>query len=66
MTAQTNLTSKSRILPAIIQFCGRWLRVFLGLALILSLAAIFLESNYRTKLGESTTLNLNQGRSAVE
>ena len=66
MTAQTNLTSKSRILPAIIQFCGRWLRVFLGLALILSLAAIFLESNYRAKLGESTTLNLNQGRSAVE
>ena len=66
MTAQTNLTSKSRILPAIIQFCGRWLRVFLGLALILSLAAIFLESNYRAKLGESTALNLNQGRSAVE
>ncbi len=66
MTAQTNLTSKSRILPAIIQFCGRWLRGFLGLALILSLAAIFLESNYRAKLGESTALNLNQGRSAVE
>jgi len=66
MTAQTNLTSKSRILPAIIQFCGRWLRVFLGLALILSLAAIFLESNYRAKLGESTALNLNQGRSSVE
>ena len=66
MTAQTNLTSKSRILPAIIQFCGRWLRVFLGLALILSLAAIFLESNYRANLGESTALNLNQGRSAVE
>ena len=66
MTAQTNLTSKSRILPAIIQFCGRWLRVFLGLALILSLAAIFLESNYCAKLGESTALNLNQGRSAVE
>ena len=66
MTAQTNLTSKPRILPAIIQFCGRWLRVFLGLALILSLAAIFLESNYRAKLGESTALNLNQGRSAVE
>ncbi|MCF8195927.1 MAG: hypothetical protein K9J38_08000 [Polynucleobacter sp.] len=66
MTAQTNLTSKSRILPAIIQFCGHWLRVFLGLALILSLAAIFLESNYRAKLGESTALNLNQGRSAVE
>ena len=66
MTAQTNLTSKPRILPAIIQFCGRWLRGFLGLALILSLAAIFLESNYRAKLGESTALNLNQGRSAVE
>ena len=66
MTAQTNLTSKSRILPAIIQFCGHWLRVFLGLALILSLAAIFLESNYRAKLGESTALNLNQGRSSVE
>ncbi len=66
MTAQTNLTSKSRILPAIIQFCGRWLRVFLGLALILSLAAIFLESNYRANLGESTALNLNQGRSTVE
>ena len=66
MTAQTNLTSKSRILPAIIQFCGRWLRGFLGLALILSLAAIFLESNYRAKLGESTALNFNQGRSAVE
>jgi hypothetical protein len=66
MTAQTNLTSKSRILPAIIQFCGRWLRVFLGLALILSLAAIFLESNFRAKLGESTALNLNQGRSFVE
>ena len=66
MTAQTNLTSKSRILPAIIQFCGHWLRVFLGLALILSLAAIFLESNYRAKLGESTALNLNQGRSTVE
>ena len=66
MTAQTNLTSKSRILPAIIQFCGRWLRIFLGLALILSLAAIFLESHYRTKLGESTALNLNQGRSTVE
>ena len=66
MTAQTNRTSKSRILPAIIQFCGRWLRVFLGLALILSLAAIFLESNYRANLGESTALNLNQGRSAVE
>ena len=66
MTAQINLTSKPRILSAIIQFCGRWLRGFLGLALILSLATIFLESNYRAKLGESTALNLNQGRSAVE